>query len=164
MKRILILVFSVLVMVSCSNNDKSANNKDNKKRNKQEAAKVPSPNGDEVISSYTNGEPKIVRTFKVTDGKRVAVYEKEFYDDGKILKEGKLVNGKRDGLWKSFRRDGLLWSEGYFVNGNKQGTTTAYHPNGNVYYKGDYDNGRKIGEWTFYNNKGEQVKTEDFGK
>ena len=133
------IVFLVGIFSACSNSG-------NKK----------SLEGTEVLESYANGNPRLERDYKMVDGKRIAYYEREFYADNLILKEGALnSNENRDGLWKSFRQDGQLWSEGYYKNGVRQGITKTYHPNGNIYYDGQFNNGQKSGVWKFYKENGE---------
>ncbi len=163
MKNIFILVISLLVLSSCGSD--TANNDSDKSTNEDKVViENAKPDGDQVVSTYTNGNPKITRTFKVEGEKRTAVYEKENYEDGNLLKEGGLKNGKRDGEWKSFRRDGILWSEGYYVDGVRNGTTITYHPNGKKYYEGHYTNGSKSGNWKFYDRDGNMVKEENYDK
>ena len=162
MKNILILAISLFVLASCSNN--ASNKDDGKVSTENTITKVSDSNGEHVISSYANGTPKIIREYKTEGEQRVAVYEKENYEDGKLLKEGGLKNGKRHGLWKSYRRDGILWSEGDYNEGVRNGITITYHPNGKMYYQGEYTNGKKSGKWTFYNNEGQVVKEENFSK
>lgn len=160
MKKLLMIVLSLFLMASCSNDktDGTNSNDEQKKEVKQE------PDGDHVITSYSNGNPKLVKTFEVRGDKLIAVFEREYYEDGALLKEGKLQDGKREGLWKSFRRSGVLWSEGDFKNGLRNGVTTTYHPNGKIYYLGEYTNGAKSGNWKFYNKDGKLVKEENFDK
>lgn len=112
--------------------------------------------GKEVLSTYTNGAPQIERDFIMIDGKRLAVYEREYYEDGSLLKEGSLdVNEKRDGNWKSYYRDGKLWSEGDYANGIREGKTITYFANGNKRYEGQFLKGQKSGRWKFWNENGE---------
>ncbi len=121
--------------------------------------------GKEVIASYANGFPHLERDFKMVDGKRLAVYEREFYEDGNLLKEGPLSSEEqRDGNWKSYYRDGVLWSEGDFNNGVREGKTITYFANGNKYYEGQFLNGTKSGAWKFWNEKGEFVNEIHFDK
>lgn len=119
----------------------------------------------EVMSSYVNGLPQIERDFKMVDGKRLAVYEREFYEDGNLLKEGPLSSQKkRDGLWKSYYRDGVLWSEGDYKNGIREGKTITYFANGKKYYEGQFVNAQKSGVWKFWDEQGEFVNKIDFDK
>lgn len=121
--------------------------------------------GTEVISSYTNGSPQMERDYKMIDGKRLAVYEREYYEDGNLLKEGALSSmEKRDGHWKSYHRDGVLWSEGDYINGIREGKTVTYFANGNKYYEGQFAKAKKVGVWKFWKEDGEFDKEIDFDK
>ncbi len=112
----------------------------------------------DIISSYANGTPQIERDYKMIDGKRLAVYEREYYEDGNLLKDGPLSdNEKRDGLWKSYYRDGVIWSEGEYNNGIREGKTVTFFPNGKKYYEGQFLKAQKAGVWKFYNEQGEFV-------
>lgn len=152
MRILFVSIISLLLMASCGGETEKTNQKNT------------IPGGDHIISTYANGKPKLVQTFKTENGKSSAVYEKEYYEDYSILKEGGLKNGNRIGLWKSFRRDGLLWSEGYYSDGIRNGITITYHPNGQKYYSGEYTKGVKTGLWKFYNEEGKLIKEKDFSK
>lgn len=149
MKQIIFLVVTALMLVSCGGNDAGQN-----QENKSEYVKE----GDVVVEKFVNGNPRLVRTIEKVDGVLVAVYEKEYWDDGNILKEGPLKNGKRDGTWQSFYRDGVLWSEGSFNEGAREGVSITYHPNGRKKYHGFFTNGKKSGTWKFYDEEGEFIK------
>lgn len=117
----------------------------------------------EVISFYVNDQPQLERDYKMVDGKRMAIYEREYYEDGKLLKEGALSNNeKRDGLWKSFYRDGVLWSEGSYDDGMREGKTITYFPNGNKYYEGQFAQSKKVGVWKFWKEDGTFEKEINF--
>ncbi len=114
-------------------------------------AKKKALEGKEVISRYTNGSAQLERDYAIVDGKRVAKYEWEYYEDGNKLKEGPLSKEeKRDGQWKAYYRDGKLWSEGDYRNGVREGKTITYHSNGNKYYDGQFKKAQKVGVWKFY--------------
>ena len=162
MKNILILVISLFVLASCGSDNSKDTGDNSVKQTKTQ--KIAAPDGEHVISTYTNEKPKIVRTYEVEGEKRTAVYEKEYYEDGNLLKEGGLKNGKRNGEWKSYRRDGILWSNGNYIEGIRDGITITYHPNGKIYYEGHYSKGSKSGVWKFYDRDGKMVKEENFDK
>jgi len=119
----------------------------------------------EVVGNYPDGSSQIERDFKVVDEKKIVVYEREYYKDGKVLKEGPLNSDvKRNGLWKSYYRDGILWSEGDFVNGIREGKTATYFANGQKYYEGQYSKAKKSGIWKFWNEQGDLVNEIDYDK
>jgi antitoxin component YwqK of YwqJK toxin-antitoxin module len=86
----------------------------------------------------------------------------EFYTNGKLRMEGKLINGKRVGVWKSYYENGNIWSVGVYVNGKRQGTGIVFYNNGKKRMEGDYKNDARSGLWIFYNENGEIIKKEDF--
>jgi len=140
MKKLVLFLMMAAVITACDNNSKTKKDLE----------------GKEVISRYTNGLAQIERDYKMIDGKRVGVYEWEYYEDGNTLKEGPLgENEKRDGAWKSYYRDGQLWSEGDFENGLRQGKTITYQENGNKYYVGQFNKNQKTGVWKFFKEDGE---------
>jgi len=142
MNRIILILMIAVFFTACGSDDSSKN-----------------PERTDIIASYANGKPQIERDFIMTDGKRVAVYEREYYEDGSLLKEGKLSkNEKRDGLWKSYYRDGIVWSEGEYKNGIREGKTVTYFPNGKKYYEGQFVKAQKSGLWKFYDEEGKFVK------
>jgi antitoxin component YwqK of YwqJK toxin-antitoxin module len=155
MRNFLALIISLTVLVSCGNEKVNNNNSD------YSSAK---PDGEEIISSYSNGVPKLIYSYVIEEGEHIVIYEKENYQNGRISKEGGMKNGKRHGLWKSFRNDGLLWSEGNFENGIRNGIAKTYHPNGKKYYDGFYSNGKKSEIWKFYNENGDIIKEVDYNK
>jgi antitoxin component YwqK of YwqJK toxin-antitoxin module len=86
----------------------------------------------------------------------------EFYDNGQLKTEGKLVNGLRNGLWTSYYENGLKWSETTFKMDVKSGVTTTYYESGMMRYTGSYYNDERTGEWLFYNEDGSIMKKENF--
>ena len=59
---------------------------------------------------------------------------RHFYENGKLKREGRLKNGKNDGLWK------------------------GYYENGELMEEGNFKIGKKVGSWKYYNQEG-QLKT-----
>ena len=150
MKKYIILILAVLTIASCNlGND-----------GKKDQFKL--ENGEMIISKYINEQPQIIRKAEKTDGVEKNVYEKEYYEDGNLLKEGPLKDDKRNGMWKSYYRDGTLWSEGEFIDGMREGITRSYHPNGQVRYAGSFTDGKKSGEWRFYDENGELLEIKYF--
>lgn len=139
MKKLVLFLMAGLIIASCSNDGPK---------------KVQLGNKEKVISAFANGEPQIVREFEVVDGTPVASYEKEYYDDGNLLKEGPIVSNKRHGYWKTYYRSGKLWNESTFYEGVLNDTIKGYYTDGQVKYQGIYKNGQKTGVWLFFDEKG----------
>lgn len=141
MKKVFVLLLAVFVMAACDSGE-------------GKVKKVKLANDEKVLETYANGSPRIVRVFKERDGKSDFEYEKEYYEDGNLLKEGAIVANGKDGIWKSYYRDGTLWTEGIFVKGKREGAIKSYYPNGKLKYEGTFVAGEKAGQWKFYKEDG----------
>lgn len=150
MKKYIILAFTVLAIISCNSG------------NDEKKDKFKLEDGEVIISKYINERPQIIRKAQEIDGVEKFIYEKEYYEDGNLLKEGPLKDDKRHGFWKSYYRDGTVWSEGEFTEGKREGIAKSYHPNSQVRYTGSFKNGRKSGEWRFYDENGELLEIKYF--
>ncbi|MFN8283715.1 MAG: hypothetical protein U0U67_10900 [Chitinophagales bacterium] len=80
----------------------------------------------------------------------------------KTVEEGKFVNGKKDGVWKSWSKKGTLIRVFNYTNGVLNGTVNFYNPNGSKKFEGAFVNGRKNGIWKFYNDKGVVIKSGNY--
>jgi antitoxin component YwqK of YwqJK toxin-antitoxin module len=149
MKKIFMFLMVLFVISACDSGD-------------GKIKKVKVQSDEMVIESFANGSPRIVRVFKEKDGKSDFEYEKEYYEDGNLLKEGAIVNSAKNGIWKSYYRDGTLWSEGSFVKGKREGVTKSYYPNGNLKYEGAFKMGEKAGKWNFYKEDGSLDKMANY--
>lgn len=127
-------------------------------------------NGNLLIKSAwsSNGEQF------VTDGNGIF---KSYYDNNKIYNEGKVENGLRVGLWKSYYYDGSLKSTGRFDQGgeyvfedyfdefgeqqikNGIGKAKLYNDTGN-YEEGELKDGYRHGDWKLYNSSGSNLLAE----
>ncbi len=145
MKKIVLLVIMIAFLAACNSGDGKS---------------VRVSSDEEVLESFANGTPRLVREYEEADGKRTHIFEKEFYEDGNLAKEGSLKDGQKDGEWKSYYRSGKLWSEGFFKDGKRNDTTVAYYENGNVKYVGIFQDGNKTGTWKLFTEEGELEKTQ----
>ena len=67
--------------------------------------------------------------------------------------QGKMVNGKREGLWLTYSPDGNLWFKKTYVEGIIDGISYMYHMNGQLRSKSIYDMGVELSTEE-YNKKG----------
>ena len=58
--------------------------------------------------------------------------------------QGKMVNGKREGLWLTYSPDGNLWFKKIYVNGIIDGISYMYHMNGQLRSKSLYNMGIEL--------------------
>ncbi|TVR41242.1 MAG: hypothetical protein EA392_02155 [Cryomorphaceae bacterium] len=106
-------------------------------------------------------EPRTAAGKAPEKSKEEGQMHREYYEDGSLQLEGRLVNGERHGMWTSYYQNGLKWSETTFRNGIKDGTTRSYYESGIMRYSGQYYNDYKTGIWQFYNEEGYLEKNED---
>jgi len=139
MKKLIIFLMAGIIVASCSNDGPK---------------KVQLSDKEKVITSFANGEPQIVRQFEDVEGTPEATYQKEYYDDGNLLKEGPILNNKRHGYWKTYYRNGKLWNESTFSDGMLIDTIKGYYTDGQLKYQGIYKNGQKTGVWLFFDEEG----------
>jgi len=76
------------------------------------------------------------------------------------METNKIVNGKREGLWKEYYYYEILLYEGHYKEGNRDGLWKYYHVNGNLWFEGHYRNDREEGLWKEYDQKGVLIKRE----
>jgi antitoxin component YwqK of YwqJK toxin-antitoxin module len=69
--------------------------------------------------------------------------------------QGSLKNGKKDGLWISYRDNGQLWDKVTYKDGKVDGPYLTYHENGRLEYKGTYKVGKKNGPWVSFHEDGQ---------
>ena len=149
MNKIVIVVLGMLFLASCSSDGPK---------------KVKVGSNEEVVSSFAGGSPQIVRVLEEVDGVKIPVYEKEYYEDGNILKEGPVSEYKRNGVWKAYYRNGNLWNEGTYVLGVRNDSIKGYFTDGTLKYQGVFDMGQKTGTWLEYNEQGELIDNKVYMK
>jgi antitoxin component YwqK of YwqJK toxin-antitoxin module len=149
MNRIMTFVLAMVFLASC--------NSDGPKKVKVKSNEV-------VMETFAGGSPQVVRTFEEVGGEKIPVYEKEYYEDGNILKEGPISENKRNGKWKAYYRNGNLWNEGSYVLGVRNDSIKGFYTDGTLKYKGVFDMGEKTGTWLEYNEQGELVDNKVYMK
>lgn len=108
-----------------------------------------------IVEQYDDGGRKVVHYYQEKrNGDQVWVGETWFYQEGMKHLEGPIVDGKRNGEFKTYYKSGTLMSEGTFINGKRNGKAIVYHENGKVNYEGFYKDGKECGIWKFYDADG----------
>ena len=59
------------------------------------------------------------------------------------LKQGKVKDGKKDGLWETYYEDGKLSSNRNYKNGKRDGLWETYYEDGQLSRKFNYKNNKK---------------------
>jgi antitoxin component YwqK of YwqJK toxin-antitoxin module len=117
---------------------------------------------EKIEETYPDNAKKVVRFYQEKRGKEILQEEKHFYQNGKLKMNGKFLNGKRDGEWKSYFANDQIQSIGSFINGIRTGEVKVYRPNGTLIYEGFYKEGKQFGHWKFYTSAGQLANEEDY--
>jgi antitoxin component YwqK of YwqJK toxin-antitoxin module len=131
---------------------------------KQEKPKSVIPENSAIVSTFSDGKPKLVKVFDVMEGEKVWVKEIQFHKNGTKSMEGRISNGLREGEWISWYADGKVWSKGSFKNGLREGRGLVYYPNGQVQIDGYYENGERSGLWKSWDEHGKLISETDYTK
>lgn len=111
-----------------------------------------------VKDTYPDGSPKAVQYSDKPGSDNNEYILKTYYNNRKIMSEGKMIDGKMSGRWVYYFENGKKWSEGYFLDGIEEGKRTAYYDNGLKRYEGIFRNGQKTGIWKFWDASGKLVQ------
>jgi len=95
---------------------------------------------------------------KMIDGKKNGVY-KYYYEDGKLKEEGTYVNDARQGVVKHYYSSGSLKSESNIVNDVYDGKCKEYFESGILKHDGSYRDDKQDGFFKFYDESG-KLKSE----
>lgn len=117
-----------------------------------------------IEKKYEDGSPRIVSVYEDNDTTKNKIGETQYYNNGKILSDGKMKSGLRDGLWVSYYDNGQKWSENNYKNGVLDGKTTTWYPNGKPQYVGAYKDNVPFGKWKFWAQNGVDVIEKDYSK
>jgi len=77
--------------------------------------------------------------------------------DDTIVETGSFVNGKKDGLWKSFSAKGNLIKEVNYLNGKLDGKIIQYYLNGKTKLSGEFLQSKRVGTWTYFTDKNKTI-------
>ena len=79
---------------------------------------------------YENGEPKSIKTYKVSKDKIELVKKVSWYSSGQKYKEGTFKDGKEDGKWTSWHNNGQKYIEETYKDGVLDGLWKFWYENG----------------------------------
>jgi|TARA_B100001964_G_C13732849_1_gene379593 antitoxin component YwqK of YwqJK toxin-antitoxin module len=107
---------------------------------------------DQIVETYDNGLPKVVKTYKVVEGKLQLVKEINWYPNGQKSVEGKwevldgetFKHNRKMGKWTFWHENGQKWKEGSYtlwLNVYNNDTTFSYPKDDKWTYW--YENGQK---------------------
>ena len=86
------------------------------------------------------------------------------HPNGVMKMKGKMVGGKREGLWQSFFENCLKQSETTYYAGERNGEHIVWYDNGMMYFRGRFQSDKKWGIWQYYDNEGKLHYKADYNK
>lgn len=95
--------------------------------------------------------------------------EQIYWDSGRLKAEGRMIDGKEEGLWKEYYESGEKRAELNFKDGLRQGHVTVFWTNGKKKGEGEYLADQYHGHWmSWYENEmkeeeGELVQGKEIG-
>lgn len=114
---------------------------------------------DHLVDRYPNGKQRLI--YRYVDHDSLNRTELEYHENDTLFKIGVLVEGRRDGTWKSFYPTGQPWSIQHYVDGKKTGPYRTWHLNGQVHIEGAYEFGKEVGRWYFFAENGDTTAVKD---
>jgi hypothetical protein len=79
----------------------------------------------------------------------------EYYENGNVKRQVKLINGKKEGQFTEFYPDGKIKGQRWFINDLENGRTLLYHRNGKIKEVQYYAEGKKQGGDTLWYDTGQ---------
>lgn len=137
----------------------------------------------ELIEQYRSDDEFKVKD-NLVENKKFAIRE-EFQENDTLKFSERFKNYLKDSFWDKYY-NGQLWSHEYFIEGKKEGLLKSYyfygkkldlinfkngkenaimeiyHRNGHLMTKGLFKDGVQIGQWIFYDNNGKILRVERF--
>ena len=86
------------------------------------------------------------------------------YPEHKFIKrniQGKIIDGKREGIWTTYSEMGNLKLRLHYKNGNLE-FSEDYHDNGNLKTRGYYINSEPAGFWESFDEDGKLIDYAEF--
>ena len=106
------------------------------------------------LEFYESGEPKSIKTYKVSKDKIELVKESMWRENGQKWNEGTYKDNKLDGEYTSWYPNGQKRKEGTYKDGEKYRKWTEWYSNGQKWNEGTYKDGKEDGKWKFWYENG----------
>ncbi len=82
--------------------------------------------------------------------------EQIYWESGRLKAEGRMINGKEEGLWKEYYESGEKRAEVNYKEGIRQGPVTVFWPNGRKKGEGEYQADQYNGQWRSWYENGQK--------
>lgn len=79
-----------------------------------------------------------------------------FWENGSLKAEGRMIDGKEQGLWKEYYESGEKRAEVNYENGVREGPSIVFWPSGGIKREGEYLADQYNGQWTSWYENGQK--------
>jgi antitoxin component YwqK of YwqJK toxin-antitoxin module len=110
----------------------------------------------ELYSGMIIDTADVIIEFQVVNGIKNGSF-KTYFLTGQLEKEGYIENDKNEGEWKYYYENGHLEVIGNFKENLANDQWISYYNNGNIKISGNYKNGKQFGAWKYYDSNGELI-------
>ena len=112
-------------------------------------------------AAWLRPDGSVESAFTMLDGRRNGAY-KSTYSNGKPDRIGEFRTGQSQGEWLLYYADGQLRKKGRYRDGEEEGEWTSYFPNGQVEWVQHYEGGELHGNSRRYNPAGELLVEKNY--
>jgi antitoxin component YwqK of YwqJK toxin-antitoxin module len=158
MKIILFITFSIFIFLGFLFFSKIQKENDNKnqKLSLDRNGLIYETGTDRPFSGIIKDTIDVIIEFQVVDGIKNGSF-KTYFLTGQLEKEGIIKNNKNVGEWKYYFDNGQLETIGSFKENLPHGQWESFYDNGYTKIIGIYKNGKQHGAWKYYDNNGELI-------
>lgn len=115
------------------------------------------------VWNYYSSNDILITVENYAMGKRTGTWKVFSSESGNLLEEKNYLNGKLNGVHKTYYTDGEVSLEETYLDGKLNGHATAYYPKTHkISSTGDYLKGVRNGAWDFYDVAGKIRSTEEY--
>jgi len=137
MKKILLTILPLLLIVGCSKDLDTLQNRGGIKYE----INSEKPFSGSVYKEYQSGEKELKGNFK--NGKKDGLWTK-WLENGQKEEEETFKDGEKDGKWTNWYENGQKELEVTYKDGKEDGLYTRWFENGQKSWEGTYKDGKKI--------------------
>jgi antitoxin component YwqK of YwqJK toxin-antitoxin module/tetratricopeptide (TPR) repeat protein len=118
--------------------------------------------GDHAVLTSYHPNGTVEYQVNMRDGAITDPLLKPVYPDGRLAKDIRLANGKRNGVTREYYSNGKLSEETEYKNDERDGKSTTYYKSGNVHYKAGYSDDKLEGPYEEYNEDGKLIERGEY--
>ncbi len=116
--------------------------------------------GNGILTNYYLDSESVLEKGELINGRREGLWRTFYYDSQEVYQESNYTKGELSGSYVMYFQTGQICSKGEMINGVNEGEWEWYHENGNLSSVASFKNGKKQGKQTLWSETGELTKEE----